>query len=54
MENGEVLVNGQKCLIILTKNEFIQALKRGKAYRRAQAMQARLAAAAETAVAETK
>ena len=48
MEDGQVLVKGPKCLIILTKLEFIQALKRGKAYRRRQALQARMAAAEPT------
>ena len=42
MENGEVLFKWPKCFIILTKNEFIQALKRGKAYRRREQMAQRL------------
>jgi hypothetical protein len=45
MENGQVLVKGPKCLIVLTKAQFVEALKKGKAYRRRQALQDRLAAA---------
>ena len=48
VEGGQVVIKVPKCLIILTKAEFIQALKRGKAFRRQQAMQARLAAAEPT------
>jgi hypothetical protein len=47
MEDGQVLVKGPKCLIVLTKAQFIEALKRGKAYRRQQSMQGRLAQLAQ-------
>jgi hypothetical protein len=47
MEDGQVLVKGPKCLIVLTKSEFIQALKRGKAYRRREAMAQRLTTSAQ-------
>ena len=48
IEGGQVVIKATKCLIALTKAEFLQALKRGKAFRRQQAMQARLAAAEPT------
>jgi len=42
-QDGQVLIDAPKCLIVLTKAQFIEALKRGKAYRRAQQRQARMA-----------
>jgi hypothetical protein len=40
---GQVLINAPKCLIVLTRQQVIEALKRGKAYRRAQQRSARVA-----------
>ena len=42
-EDNQVLIKAPKCLIVLTKAEFVEALKRGKAYRRAQQRSARVA-----------
>ena len=39
---NQVLIPIPKALLVLTKEEFLRALTRGKAYRRAQALKARL------------
>ena len=43
IEGGQVVIKATKCLIALTKAEFLQALKRGKAFRRREQMAQRLA-----------
>ena len=40
-QDGEVIVHLPKCVLVMSRQQFIEALKRGKAYRRRQAMQAR-------------
>ena len=40
-DGNQVLVPIPKALLVMTRQQFIEALKRGKAYRRAQARQAR-------------
>jgi hypothetical protein len=40
-KDGQVMIPIQKAVLVLTKAQFIEALKRGKAYRRTQARQAR-------------
>ena len=44
IREGWVLVQAPKCLLVLSREEFTAALKRGKAWRRSQAMAARLGA----------
>jgi hypothetical protein len=41
--NWVVMEIHKSCLIVLTRKEFLEGLKRGKAWRRAAAMKARLA-----------
>jgi hypothetical protein len=41
IEQGQVIIQAPKCLLVLTKAEFIAALKRGKAFRRREAQAAR-------------
>lgn len=36
VRDGAYIVKASKCVLGLTKAQFIEALKRGKAYRRAQ------------------
>jgi len=36
--DGQVIVTLPKAVLVLTRQEFIQALRRGKAWRRQQAM----------------
>jgi hypothetical protein len=40
-QGGEVIVSLPKCVLVMSRQQFIEALKRGKAYRRRQAMRAR-------------
>jgi len=42
-EEDQVLVRLPKCVLVLSRTQFVQALKAGKAYRRAEALRARLA-----------
>ena len=44
IREGWVLVQAPKCLLVLSREKFIAALKRGKPWRRSQAMAARLGA----------
>jgi hypothetical protein len=41
-QGGEVIVSLPKCVLVMSREQFIEALKRGKAYRRQQARQARV------------
>lgn len=41
MHNGWVLIHAPKALLVLSRAEFIQALRRGKQWRRRQALQGR-------------
>jgi hypothetical protein len=41
IREGWVLIQAPKALVVLSKEEFIRALRRGKQWRRRQAMQAR-------------
>jgi hypothetical protein len=43
MKDGQVIVTLPKCVLVMTKAEFIEALKRGKVFRRREALHARLA-----------
>jgi hypothetical protein len=43
MKDGQVIVSLPKAVLVLTRAEFIEALRRGKQYRRREAMQGRLA-----------
>jgi hypothetical protein len=49
-----VEIRANKCLLVLTKAEFIASLKRGKAWRRRQALAARLVQAGEDAGISTR
>jgi hypothetical protein len=40
--DNQVLIRIPKAILILTKQEFFQALKRGKTYKRQQALKARM------------
>jgi hypothetical protein len=42
-EGGQVIVPIPKAVLVLTREQFIEALRRGKVYRRRQARQARVA-----------
>ena len=42
-QGHEVIIPIDKAILALTRAQFIEALKRGKAYRRRAALQARLA-----------
>jgi hypothetical protein len=42
VHDGYYLITAPKCMLVLTKAEFIQALQRGKWWRRTEAMRARL------------
>ena len=44
IRNGWILIHAPKALMVLTQEEFIEALKRGKAWRRCQALDQRQAA----------
>jgi hypothetical protein len=39
---NQVIIRIPKAVLVMTKQEFLRALKRGKAYRRAQALKTRL------------
>ncbi len=41
-KDGQVIVHLPKCVLVMTKAEFTQALRRGKQYRRREQRQARL------------
>jgi 4-diphosphocytidyl-2C-methyl-D-erythritol kinase len=43
-EGSQVVLAMPKAILVLTKAQFVEALKRGKAYRRQQARQARIKA----------
>jgi hypothetical protein len=43
VKDGSYIVKAPKCVLVLTKAQFIEALQRGKAYRRVQQRSARLA-----------
>jgi hypothetical protein len=43
IRDGWVLVHPGTCVLVLSKGEFIRALKRGKSWRRADALAQRLA-----------
>jgi hypothetical protein len=45
--DNQVLIRIPKALLVLTKQEFLQALKRGKAYRRREQRAKRMANAAQ-------
>jgi hypothetical protein len=45
VKDGQYIVHLPKCVLVLTRAQFIEALKRGKAYHRREAMQARRAKA---------
>jgi hypothetical protein len=49
MHDGWVYVTANKCLLVLSREEFIAALKRGKRHRRHQALAAWLAQHGENA-----
>jgi hypothetical protein len=40
--DGLYVVQGPKCVLVLTKQEFIVSLRRGRWWKRRQALQARL------------
>jgi hypothetical protein len=42
-EGNQVVIPIPKAVLVMTREQFIEALKRGKAYRRAQQYAARLA-----------
>jgi hypothetical protein len=42
-ERGEVIIPIPKAVLVMTRQQFIEALKRGKAFPRAQERQARVA-----------
>jgi hypothetical protein len=42
VKDGFYLISLPKCLVVLTKAEFIQALRRGKWWRRREALAARV------------
>jgi hypothetical protein len=41
IHDGHYVITLPKCILVLTKTEFIQALRRGKWWRRHEAMRAR-------------
>jgi hypothetical protein len=41
IRDGRYVITLPKCVLVLTKAEFIQGLRRGKWWRRREAMQAR-------------
>jgi hypothetical protein len=41
-EGGWVAITRPKCVLLLTQTEFLKGLRRGKAYRRRQALRGRL------------
>jgi hypothetical protein len=43
MVDGWVMLRATKVMLVLSRAEFIQALRRGKSWRRAEAMAARIA-----------
>jgi hypothetical protein len=45
--DGWYVIQGHKLLLVLTKQEFIHCLRRGRWWQRQQGLQARLAAAAD-------
>ncbi|HEX9872531.1 MAG TPA: hypothetical protein VGC99_28825 [Candidatus Tectomicrobia bacterium] len=45
--DGRFVVTLEKCILVLTKAEFVQALRRGKGFKRGQQLQDRLAKAQE-------
>lgn len=45
--DGWYVVRASKCTLVMTKSEFIQALRRGKWWKRQQSFQARTAQARE-------
>jgi hypothetical protein len=47
LKDGVYLVRGPKCLLVLTKAQFIAALQAGKRWKRRAAFKARLAAVQE-------
>jgi hypothetical protein len=44
MKDGFYIIRAPKCVLVLTSAQFIEALKPGKAWRREEAWQARVAA----------
>jgi hypothetical protein len=42
-ENNQVIIPIPKAVLVMTREQFIEALKRGKEYRRAQQQSARVA-----------
>jgi hypothetical protein len=42
-EDGQVIVNLPKCVLVMSREHFITCLRLGKAYRRAQQRQAQVA-----------
>ncbi|MDQ3830549.1 MAG: hypothetical protein M3361_14850 [Candidatus Tectomicrobia bacterium] len=54
MRDGWVYVTANKCLLVLSRKEFIASLKRGKAVRRQQALAARIAPAGANAERSTR
>jgi hypothetical protein len=36
--NGCYILTGPRCVVVLTRQQFIEALRRGKAYKRAEAL----------------
>jgi hypothetical protein len=40
-QDGEVVISASKYVLVMRRERFIEALRRGKAYRRRQALQAR-------------
>jgi hypothetical protein len=48
LKDGRYVVRGPKLFLVLTREQFIAALKRGKAYQRQQALAQRLGGADES------
>jgi hypothetical protein len=46
-EDGQVIIQIPKAILVLTRQQFIEALKRGKRYRRHETLAKRLQAAAQ-------
>ncbi len=40
-QDGQVIVTLVKCVLVMSREQFLECLRRGKAYRRATAMKAR-------------
>jgi hypothetical protein len=53
IQDGRVLIHAFKELVVLTKVGFIQALMRGKAWRRRQALEQRIPPATSSRKVET-